>query len=138
MATEYISDKGLGSAFARKPLKYSKYTWRDRSRWVNVPHFEYFLFRFPQGSGRSAAYFSSDAAKRRSSRLIREKVQEQGAFISRVTDRVTISESVGNAPRPRSLGDKVMMMDVNLKAEHERERRDQRNVQHHSGTQMGE
>ena len=88
------------------------------------------------GSGRSAVHFSSDAAKRRSSRLIREKVQEQGAFISRVTDRDTIPSSIGTGPRPRSIRDDVMMLDVNLKAEHERIQRDQRHVQHHLGTAM--
>lgn len=91
---------------------------------------------FTLGSGRSAVHFSSDAAKRRSSRLIREKVQEQGAFISRVTDRVTISSSVGTGPRPRSIRDDVMMMEVNLKAEHEKTQRDQKHVQHHLGTAM--
>ena len=81
-------------------------------------------------------HFSSDAVKRRSSRLIREKVQEHGAFISRVTDRVAVSNSVGTGPRPRSIRDNVMMMEVNLKAEHEKTQRDSRNVQHHSGTVM--
>ena len=85
------------------------------------------------GSGRSAVHFNSDASKRRSSRLIREKVQEQGAFISRVTDRVTISDTVGTNSRPRTIRDDVMMMEVNLKADHERMQRDQRTVPEHSG-----
>ena len=94
------------------------------------------FFSLALATGRSAVHFNSDAAKRRSSRLIREKVQEQGAFISRVTERVTISESVGAGPRPRSIRDDVMMMEVNLKAEHEKTHRDERNMQHHSGTGM--
>ena len=96
----------------------------------------YGLFSFPSGTGRSAVHFSSDAAKRRSSRLIREKVQEQGAFISRVTERVTAAESVGSGRRARTIGDNVMMMELNLKAEHEKVQRDQRNMQQHSGIYM--
>lgn len=97
-------------------------------------------FYFLKGSGRTAAHLNLHATKRRSSRLIRQKIQDQGAFISRVNNREAISgndaidNAVTSSRRTHTIGDSVMMMNVNLKASHERELRDMRNMHHHSGS----
>lgn len=95
------------------------------------------LFFLPSsGSGRNSVHFNSDAEKRRSSRLIREKIVETGAFNSRVTLRNTIADlqnSKLHEARTTSIGDNVLRMDVNLKAEHEKTSRNQRNLPCHQG-----
>ena len=71
--------------------------------------------------------------------MIREKIEETGAFNSRVTLRNTIAEienSKLHETRTTRVGDDVIRMDVNLKAEHEKTLRNQKNVPRHQGNKV--